>query len=87
MVWAVFWSLLGVLWSFFWCSKFNFFKALVQDGLQEAFWMDFGSLWEGFGTIWEGFGEEFGRIWDLLNKEWADFGYAWHDLALLQQSL
>ena len=84
---AVFWPLLGAFGPFFGRSKLYLFKALVQDELQEAFWMDFGSLWEGLGTVLGGFGEEFGRIWGLLNKEWADFGYAWHDLALLQQSL
>ena len=86
-LWAALWSLLGAFWRFFGLSKSYLVKALVQDGPQEAFWMDFGSLWKGFGTVWEGFGEEFGRIWSLLSKEWTDFGYAWHDLALLQQSL
>ena len=79
MVWAVFWSLLGVLWSFFWCSKFNFFKALVQDELQEAFffskhlkkirqssfWMDFVLLLEGFGKV---LGKFWGRFWEDLGK-------------------
>ena len=86
-LWAALWSLLGAFWRFFGRSKSYLVKALVQDGLQEAFWMDFRSLWEGLGTVWEGFGEEFGRILGLLNKEWADLGYAWHDLALLQQGL
>ena len=54
---AVFWPLLGAFWSFFGRSKSYLFKALVQDELQEAFWMDFGSLWEGFGTV-------LGRFWD-----------------------
>ena len=80
-------ALWGASWPFFGHSKSSFYKALVQDGLQDAFWMDFGSLWWGLGTVWEGFGEEFGRILGFLNKEWADLGYAWHDLALLQQSL
>ena len=49
--------------------------------------MDFGSLWEGFGSVWAGFVERFGRILDLLNTQWADFGYAGHDFALLGQIL
>ena len=49
--------------------------------------MDFGSLWEGFGKVWVGFVEKFGRILDLLNTQWADFGNAWHDFALLGQML
>ena len=68
---------------FFGVLNSTFFKhgsAWAQDGLQEASGIDFGSILEGFG-------EEFGRIWSLLNKEWSHFGYAWHDLALLQQSL
>ena len=53
---AVF-GLLGVLfaasWLIFERSKSSFFPALVQNGLQEGFWMDFGSLWEDFGRVWE----------------------------------
>ena len=86
-LWAALWPLLDAFCRFFGRSKSYLVKALVQNELQETFWIDVGSLWEGFGTVWEGFGEEFGRIWGLLNKEIGDFGYAWHDLALLQQSL
>ena len=36
------------------------FKTMVQDGLQEALWMAFGSIWEGFGedldASWENLG-------------------------------
>ena len=52
-VWGVSWALLGALGLFFRRSKTYFFKALVQDGLQEAFWIDFGAVLGGFG---EGFG-------------------------------
>ena len=55
-LWAAFWPILGAFWRFFGRSRSYLVKALVQDGLQEAFWMDLGSLWEGFGTVWEGFG-------------------------------
>ena len=54
-------------WLFFGRSKSNSFQALVQNGLQEGFWMDFGSLWEGFGKVLGGFGKKFCTIWDLLN--------------------
>ena len=30
-------------------SKSSFFLAWVQDGLQEGFWIDLGSILEGFG--------------------------------------
>ena len=40
----------------FWAFKAISFKALVQDELQKAFWID-------FGRIWDGFGEDFERIW------------------------
>ena len=29
---------------------------MVQDGLQEAFWIDFGRVWGGFGCILGTFG-------------------------------
>ena len=43
-----FWAHFDVFFGF---SKSYLVKALVQDGPQEAFWMDFGSLWKGFGTV------------------------------------
>ena len=81
------WVLLAASWPFFKRSKSNFFQALAQNGLQEGFWMDFGSLWEGFGKVWGRFGENFRRILDLLSKQGPDFGNAWHDFALLGQIL
>ena len=81
------WVLLAASWPLFERSKSSFFQALAQNGLQEGFWMDFGSLWEGFGKVWGRFVEKFGRILDLLNTQWADFGNAWHDFALLGQIL
>ena len=62
-VWGVSWALLGALGLFFRRSKTYFFKALVQDGLQEAFWID-------FETILGGFREVLGRIWTNF---WRDF--------------
>ena len=54
---------LGRLWAFFfWPSKPNFYKALVQDGLQEAFWMDSGSIRGGFG-------EDLGGSWENLGSQ------------------
>ena len=50
---GVFWTLLGASESFFWASRSSFFQAWAQDGLQEAFWIDFGSNLEG---IWEDLG-------------------------------
>ena len=49
----VFWTLSGAFGRSFWPSKPRFYKALVQQGLQEAFWKAFGSI---FGGIWAGFG-------------------------------
>ena len=66
------WALLGASWPYFWHSRANFFKALVQDRLQEAFWIDFGSILGGFGEGLGGSGEGFGRIWKLLATIWKD---------------
>ena len=63
-VWGVSWALLGALGLFFRRSKTYFVKALVQDGLQEAFWIDFGAILGGFGEV-------LGRI---LTNFWMDFG-------------
>ena len=46
----------GVFWA---CSKWDFCKALVQDRLQEATWIDLGSILEGF---LEGFWEDFAQL-------------------------
>ena len=51
MLWVAFWPLLDTFWLFWGSSKSYFLKALVQDQLQEVFWMDLGSLWEGFGPV------------------------------------
>ena len=83
VVLGLLWVLLAVSWPLFERSKSNFFQALAQNWLQEGFWMDFGSLW----GVWGGFVEKFGRILDLLNTQWSDFGNAWHDFALLAQIL
>ena len=72
-LWGVFWSLLGASWPFRGRSKSSFSKALVQNGLQKGFWIDFksilrriwedfGMIWEGLGRIWANFGMDFGRI-------------------------
>ena len=64
--WAGFGPLLGALCLLFGRSKRYLFKALVQDKLQEAFWMDSGLLLEGFGKVLEGFREVLGGIWEDL---------------------
>ena len=55
----------GASWDHFWVhfvgrSKSYLFKTMVQDGLQEAFWMAFGSILGGFGedldASWENLG-------------------------------
>ena len=40
---GLFWELLGASGPFFWCLEATFDKALVHDGLQEAFELDFGA--------------------------------------------
>ena len=45
------------------------FKALVQDELQEAFWMDFGSLWDGFGRVWGGIWKYLGPFRQVMGSE------------------
>ena len=52
----LFWTLSGAFGRFFLPSKPNFYKALVQHGLQEAFWIDFGRGWRGFGCVLGEFG-------------------------------
>ena len=53
---ATFGQLLAVLGH----SRSNFFQTLAQDGLQEAFWIDFGwiseGIWKDWGRIWDAFG-------------------------------
>ena len=62
------WVLLAASWPLFERSKSNFFQAFAQNGLQEGFWMDLGSLCEDFGRVWGGFVEKF----------WEDFGFFEH---------
>ena len=69
-IWGLFWALLGASGSFWGGSKSSFYRALVQDGLQEAFWIDLGCFLEGFGKVW-------GRIWEDFNQFWNGF---WRDL-------
>ena len=69
---GVSWLLLGASWPFFGRSKSSFFRALLEDGLQEASWIDLGSILEGFG-------EGLGRIWEdlgrIFNNFCLDFGF------------
>ena len=55
----LFWKLSGAF-GRFWNFKTGFYKALVQHGLQEAFWIDVGSIWgragEDLGNSWEDMG-------------------------------
>ena len=62
VVWGVSWALLGASWLVFGRSKSSFFSTWAQDGLQEAFWIDFGWTLGGFWEDLGGFGEGFGRI-------------------------
>ena len=57
VVLGLLWVLLAVAWPFFGHSKLSFFQALAQNGLQEGFWRDLGSIW---GRIWE----DLERIWE-----------------------
>ena len=59
-LWGLSRVLLDASWPFWERSKPSFFQALGQDGLQEAFWLDFWSIWEGLGGVLGGFGEAFG---------------------------
>ena len=51
------WVLLAASWPLFERSQSSLFQALAQNGLQEGFWMDFGSLWEDLGKVLGGFGD------------------------------
>ena len=63
-LWAGFWPLLGAFCLPFGRSRPYLFQALLQNELQEAFWMDFGLLLEGFGKVLGGFWEGFEWIWE-----------------------
>ena len=47
----LFWTLSNAFGRLFWPSNLNFYKALVQHGLQKAFWIDFGRAWGRFGCV------------------------------------
>ena len=55
-----FWALLATSWQFFGRSTSSFLPTLAKERLQEAFWIDFGSIregiWKDFGKIWQAFG-------------------------------
>ena len=57
---GLFWALLGHFCSYFGRSKSYLVKALVQDGLQEAFSIDFGRVWGGFVEDLDGSWEDLG---------------------------
>ena len=65
--WGPIWALLGAPGPFFERSKSSSFKALVQSALQEAFWIDFGSILEGSGKV-------FGGFWNGLGRNLGGFG-------------
>ena len=76
-VWGFSQVLWGASWPLFGCSRSSFVRESVQDGLQEPFWIDFGSIlegfWEGLGAVGEGFErilgafeQKFARIWRIL---------------------
>ena len=67
---GLFWALLGDFCSYFGRSKYSFFQAWLQDGLQKAFWVDFGSIWGRFG-------EDFGRVWVDLGSILGGFSVSW----------
>ena len=65
---GLFWSLLGASGSFFERSKSNFLQERVQDELQGAFRIDFGTVWGGFG---EEFGEDLGPFRQAVDRFWT----------------
>ena len=60
---GLFWELLGASRPFFWYLEATFDKALVHDGLQEAFELDFGAsgpqFWSPRASILEPLGFDF----------------------------
>ena len=82
---------LGRLWVVFWTFKIQLFSSMgprwAPRGLLDRFWVDLGKDLGGFWKDLGRFGEEFGSIFCFLSELWADFGSAWHDLALLGQIL
>ena len=61
-LWALFWALLAALGSVLWPSKPTFYEPSVQDRLQGAFWIDFGSILERFGERCGRFGRVLGGL-------------------------
>ena len=83
------WSghLLGASWPFFGDLESSFLQAWIQDGLQDVFWIDFGSSLEGLTMVLGWFGQRFGGFWGLGSTSGADFGHVCRDLVLLGQIL
>ena len=79
------WAVLGPLWGAFWLfvgrSKSYLCKTLVQHWLQEAFWIDFGSI---LGRA----GEDLGNSWEDLGSQNWSLCVTWssleHTVCLLQ---
>ena len=69
---GVSWALLGASWPLFAPSKVNFFRALVQDVLQEASGIDLSSIlgrfWTNVGRNLSDFEQIGGRFWTHLVK-------------------
>ena len=76
-VWGLFGPLLGDFCSYFGRSKYSFFQAWLQDGLQKAFWVEFGRVLGGFG---EDLGKVWAEIWEYLNVFWEVVGKVWKHL-------
>ena len=70
-VWGLSWELLGASWRIFEPSNSSFCKALAQNGLPEAFGVDFGGVWEG---IWEDLGGSWEDFGQFLDEFWKDLG-------------
>ena len=80
MVLGVSWALLGASVSLFERSNASFFQTWVPDGLQNAFWIDLGSILIGFGLHFgrggkglegfERFGAKRGQILQAFGKMW-----------------
>ena len=71
VVWGVSWALLGASWLVFGRSKSSFFSTWAQDGLQEAFWIDLGSILGGFG---ESLGRDLEEFGSLVRGSWGKLG-------------
>ena len=96
--WASSWRSWTALGCFLDVQNPIFFQTVAQDGFQEGFWIDFGSIWERIGedfwSTWEGLGKiflYFGCLWEGLSKrllKWfgVDFRKStekrWSDLGL-----